>query len=595
MKKIFYLTAVAAMMMCSSCEDFLDTNTYTDKTAQDFPSTSDEALQAVTAIYNNLNQVSATPQQSFYYYAELASDDRLGGGGFNDQLMQAEDLLMNSTVSMYDQFYKDRYKGIYSANFAIETLPNCAGAVSEEELNQYLGEAYFLRAFYYYELASMFGNIPCPLSTVADNTLPQITGEALWGQILQDLKTAIELMPAKASNGNGHADKYCAQALLARAYLFYSGFYGQESLTCPDGSSIDKSYVINQIDDCVNNSGYDLVQASDGSSLSGYYNLWPYSNSCTAEDELSEYKGMGLNWVGEGSGNPEVMFSIKYNTQPSWDAAEGTIGYTNQYALHFGVRGGQDFANTFPFGQGWGAGPVAPNLLADWEAAEPNDQRRDASVQDVRKLPAYTYGGGNDMPQETDYFAKKVAPVTARKDDGKNFWASFANAYYPGLTWSSGNDDNFQLNNIQELILIRFADVLLMQSELKGDATGMNRVRARAGLPAKAYSVDAIRNERRWELAFEGIRWNDLRRYGMSYAKAALDKQNGVDIYVSAVPSKNNVTSINGGYGVRYEATKGFVRIPENQISLSAQAGEQYKFTQNEGWDNTTEYAGWPK
>jgi len=598
MKNILYLIAAVAMLLCTSCEDFLDTNTYTDKTASDFPSTADEAQQALTAIYNNLNQVTANPQRSFFYLSELACDDQLGGGGFNDQLMQAVDLMMNSEISMYDQFYKDRYKGVYSANFAIETLPNCKNAVGEETLNQYLGEAYFLRAYYYYELASMFGNIPCTISTIADPTLPQVSGSALWGQILQDLKTAVEMMPATAQNGSGHVDKYCAEAMLARAYLFYSGFYGEASITCPDGTTIDKAYVTSAIDDCVANSGYDLVGAN-GSAVkgAGFYNLWPYTNKCTVNDELSAYKDKGLNWVGEGASNKEVMFSIKYNTQPSWEASEGTIGYTNQYALHFGIRGGQDFDKTFPFGQGWGAGPVAPNLVADWEAAEPNDPRRDASIQSVKELPGYTYGaaGWKDFAQETDYWQKKIVPVTARKSDGKNFWASFSNAYYEGLTWTSGNSDNFQLNNIQELVLIRFADVLLMQSELKGDATGMNRVRARAGLSPVAYSVEALRNERRWELAFEGIRWNDIRRYGEEYAKAALEKQNGVSIYTAGTPSKNNVTSINGGYSARYAATKGFVRIPENQISLSAQAGEQYKFVQNNGWGNDVEYSGWPK
>jgi hypothetical protein len=132
-------------------------------------------------------------------------------------------------------------------------------------------------------------------------------------------------------------------------------------------------------------------------------------------------------------------------------------------------------------------------------------------------------------------------PVVARKDDGTSFWASFSNAMDPNLTWSSGNEDNFQLNSINDMVLIRFAEVLLMQSELTGDATGMNKVRARAGLPAVAYSVEALRNERRWELAFEGVRWNDLRRYGDDYAKIALDNKIHVNIYLSGNAWKNNV------------------------------------------------------
>lgn len=86
------------------------------------------------------------------------------------------------------------------------------------------------------------------------------------------------------------------------------------------------------------------------------------------------------------------------------------------------------------------------------------------------------------------------------------------------------------MNNIHDLVLIRFADVLLMQSELKKDVAGINEVRKRAGLnPIAAYSEEALRNERRWELACEGIRWNDLRRWHI--AAAALEKQNGVAVY----------------------------------------------------------------
>ena len=65
---------------------------------------------------------------------------------------------------------------------------------------------------------------------------------------------------------------------------------------------------------------------------------------------------------------------------------------------------------------------------------------------------------------------------------------------YPG-NWDTSGENNFQLSNIHDLVLIRFADVLLMQSELKEDASGINKVRARAGLPAiNGYSLQALQN-----------------------------------------------------------------------------------------------------
>ena len=583
MKKIFYFAAVAVSAMAlSSCESFLDTTNYWSKTTEDFPANQADAEQILTGIYNNLNvSIGNNVHQNHFLWSIAASDDCLGGGGANDQAMQAHDLLMNFGANLYENFYKDRYTGIARANVAIETFANCG--LDEATLNQYLGEAYFLRAWYYYELASMFGNIPCPVTSAADATQPQISGEALWGQILQDAKTAADMMPSTVTDrGNGHVDKYCAEALLGRAYLFYSGFYGDEEVTLPNGETLTKADVQAAITDCVNNSGYSLVPE--------YHNLWSYTNRVTVEDELSPWKGKGYEYVNNDRGvNPEAMFIIKFNTQPSWST---TIGYSNQAALFCGVRGQSSDADHFPFGTGWGMCPVSPALVADWKATEPNDPRLDASIISVDKWN-YKYGGDSNI-QETGYYMTKCMPVTARKGDSNDFWKSYVNEMYPGLVWSSGNEDNMQLNLIDDLVMIRFAEVLLMDAELNGNQASFDAVRARAGLPSKPINDENIRNERRWELAFEGVRYGDMRRYGESYAVAALNKQDGVACYNSGVQGTNHASQFNGGYGARYSKTKGFVALPSAQISLSASAGPEYQYKQNEGWGTSdSEFAGW--
>ena len=583
MKKIFYFAAVAVSAMAlSSCESFLDTTNYWSKTTEDFPKNQADAEQILTGIYNNLNvSIGNNVHQNHFLWSIAASDDCLGGGGANDQAMQAHDLLMNFGANLYENFYKDRYTGIARANVAIETFANCG--LDEATLNQYLGEAYFLRAWYYYELASMFGNIPCPVTSAADATQPQISGEALWGQILQDAKTAADMMPSTVTDrGNGHVDKYCAEALLGRAYLFYSGFYGDEEVTLPNGETLTKADVQAAITDCVNNSGYSLVPE--------YHNLWSYTNRVTVEDELSPWKGKGYEYVNNDRGvNPEAMFIIKFNTQPSWST---TIGYSNQAALFCGVRGQSSDADHFPFGTGWGMCPVSPALVADWKATEPNDPRLDASIISVDKWN-YKYGGDSNI-QETGYYMTKCMPVTARKGDSNDFWKSYVNEMYPGLVWSSGNEDNMQLNLIDDLVMIRFAEVLLMDAELNGNQASFDAVRARAGLPSKPLTDENLRNERRWELAFEGVRYGDMRRYGESYAVAALNKQDGVACYNSGVQGTNHASQFNGGYGARYSKTKGFVALPSAQISLSASAGPEYQYAQNEGWGTSdSEFAGW--
>ena len=578
MKNIFKIAAVAVIALSTvSCEKFLDSTNYWSKTTADFPATADDAVNMVTGIYNNLNVlIGDSPLENFYIWSDLVSDDCLGGGGANDQKVQAIDLMMNFGTDMMNIVYKDRYKGVARANLALETLGNCG--LDENTLNQYMGEAYFLRAFYMYELASIFGNVPYPTSSSVNSAQPQVSGVELWSQILADLKSAVDIMPAKKATGDGHVDKYAAQALLGRAYLFASGFLGEETF-----GEVTKAYVCQQITDCVNNSGYTLVDDP--------HELWAYTNRCSVEDELSPWKGNGYVWAeNDGAVNPEAMFVVKFNTQPTWGT---TIGYSNQLSLYFGVRGQSgitDSGTCFPFGTGWGMGPVNPSLVADWKAAEPGDKRLDASIISVDKWSGYVFGGDSNI-QETGYYQTKVMPVIARKSDNSGFWTTFSNAMYEGsITWHADcGDDNFQLSSINDLILIRFAEVLLMDAELNNNQASFDKVRARAGLGSKAISTENIRNERRWELAFEGVRFNDIRRYGDEYAIAALNKQEGVECYNNGTKGDNHAAKFNGGYGERYKATKGFAKFPESQISLSTGTAD---FVQNEGY-TINDFPGW--
>lgn len=567
----------------SSCT--LDTVNYTEKDQTNFPQTTNDQAQALAAIYQNLNVVNANPQMSWLYVAQLASDDALGGGGENDILMQAEDLLSVSTTNMTEQFWKDRYQGIMRANTLLD-------AMGENGDPQTRGEALFLRAYYYYELSSMYGNIPLTTTSQKVESV-QATAAQIWGQILQDLYTAATTMPATRRT-DGHVDKYCAEGMLGRCWLYYTGMYcnGEDlagltstsyspltEVELPDGTKLTKQMVIDCINDCVNNSGYSLV--------GDFRNLWAYTNRCTVKDYpytsgAKDKDGNALKWVEDdenGNANPsqtERMFSIKFNKQASWST---TIGYANGYALHFGVRG----TACFPFGAGWGAGPVAPNLVSDWKAAEPTDMRMNATIQNMQDLQGFVLGGGGDFLQESGYYDKKLSPVEAKKDDG-TVSVCFENLMYPD-NWSVAGAENLQLNNIHDLVLMRFAEVLLMQSELTENADGMNKVRARAGLPAVSYSLQALQNERRFELAFEGLRWNDIRRWHI--AAAALDKQTGTKIYNKGIETTNTRSGFS--YSARYNATAGFQKKPENQVSLS-EGGIQ----QNPGWDDASSmYTKW--
>lgn len=579
--------AAALLGSVSSCT--LDAIDYVTKSNENFPQSTEDATQALAGVYQNLNQAGSTPQGTFFFISQLASDDCLGGGGPNDLHFQAVDLMLNSVADMTQQFWIDRYQGINRANSLIDGIGNIQ--LSDEEKRQIEGEAKFLRAYYYYELASQYGRVP--LTITSQSVEPtQPTAAELWGQILQDLRDAAETMPAVRKT-DGHVDKFVAEAMLGRAWLFYTGFYcnGEDiaaltstnyqpltSVALPDGSTLTKEQVTAYIDDCVQNSGYSLVH-------SDYRNLWAYTNRFSVED-YAYTTGQGLKWVEDDNAiNPESMFAIKYNKLASWDAASA-LGYSNQYCLFFGIRGMADAAPSFPFGQGWGAGPAAPNLVSDWKSAEPNDKRRDASISDCNDWTAqgFALGGGGEFVQETGYYQKKQVPIAAYKEDG-SLTPCFENLMYGTDGWVA-NAENLQTNNIHDLVLIRFADVLLMQSELKENVEGINKVRERAGLqPISGYSLTALQNERRWELAFEGVRWNDIRRWHI--AASALEKQTGVRCYYNGQEDTN--TAHNGGYAARYNATAGFFKIPESEVNM-ANGG----IAQNAGWEGSdSQYNRW--
>ncbi|SFK42269.1 SusD family protein [Porphyromonadaceae bacterium KH3CP3RA] len=567
-KKILHIAlTVCFILIFAGCEDFLDTESYTKQNTSNFPITLEDAKKSLTGIYSTLSLAISNVADTHFYMAELASDDRFGGGGENDKDMQGFDKLMNTKPNRFGTYWEARYKGIFRANMALETMDNCEDWESEAQKNHFKGEAHFLRALFYFELSQTFGEVPLVLKTEAEN-IPKTPADETYAQIASDLKNAIEMMYSTpyTSVEAGHATKWAAEALMARVFLFYTGYYGKDALPLPEGEgSISRAQVIEWLTDCINNSGHDLV--------SDYRNLWPYTNEYTVE-KYSFTKDKGLRW--EDDGNKETVFAVKFGTSVDW-GDQFTLGYSNQYNLHFGLRSGNGSESTFPFGQGWGAGPVNSELWNEWRQTEPTDPRRTASILNIEtELTDYEWGADKQM-EETGYWQKKYIPITAYDEENK-FVVSYA-------VLKDGANVDYQLAHTQDLVLIRFADVLLMHSELAQDATGLNRVRARVGLSPVAYSLEVLKKERRWELAFEGLRYFDLMRWGD--AATQLARQEGVAIKNRGVDAV--MRAFGGGYQARYEATGGFWPIPDSQIQLSDGV-----LVQNEGWGTTAaEFIGW--
>ena len=571
MKKNLLYIVCAFCVACGfcACEDFLDTENLTKKDSNNFPVSQADAVQMVNGIYAVMNRNLADPEADPFFIFDIASDDRLGGGSQSNIGAQGVDRLMNAYVDWMKPLWKQRYAGIYRANYALESIEKVTEWSSPEAKDQLLCEIYFLRAWYYFNLAQVFNGVPLTLSTEPKN-LPRATADEVYAQIASDLKTSIEKGPATKypKFGIGRVSKWSAEGMMARVWLFYTGFYGKSELPTAEGGSISKSQVAAWLEDCIQNSGYGLV--------SDQRNLWPYTNPYTAKDYPYALEN-GLNW--ETDENIESMFAVKMSNIPGWSA--DTQLRHNRIVEFYNPRKTTEAA--FPFSvQGYSNGPVCWKLWTDW-AEDPDyagDYRRVGSIcKRGDEIPKYKGDAGKEV-ENTDLLAKKYLGCEAwnEKHDGR--YLSYAKYY--------GGENNRQTGLTQSLVWLRFADVLLMHSELTdgkvvyNGKSGLNAVRERAKLPDLPYSLANLKKERRYELCFEAVRWNDLRRWGDVAEK--VKNQVGNPILNQGVAGEYAFTN---DFMQRYRDTQGgFFKIPEDQVTLSEGMLEQ-----NPGWESGTSWA----
>ena len=631
MKK--YILSAAAVLsaatLFTACNDMLDTDPrVTELTAATFPGKPADVDALNAATYSIMNTLGGGDQSGLlnnpFYWWSLMSDDCYGSGGLQDAVAKSLHHFTTGSANQYEQDFILLYGGVSRANNQIETIDNVTWTEAQKPLrNQLLGEAFFMRGFYNLLLTQMYGDIPLITSTViTDEMQDQVSAEdVVYPQIIADFVSGSKLMDVASGYGvagDGHATKYAAEAFLARAYMFWAGFYkgvgelanGDATINLVDRngeaiaqegcsvSSVSKADVVNFLKDIVSSGRFKLLE--------DFRSLWQYSNSFLW-DEAHDGVGHAYEYIadmkrencfdqpGMGNGNPEELFQIQFLNASNWNIG-GTYGnprmYSNYLSCFWGLRNGATNDNgkrdkTYPFNQGWGQGTPSCNLWDDWTDAERSgeytDKRKLATLIDLEnELESYTYE--KDDCEESGYGVKKYADVNldANPADNDSWWKQA-----PGYT-SSSLDNPQQGDHFEDYYLMRYADVLLMLTELTGEASYMNQVQERAGVPKTAYSLKAVQNERRWEFALEGLRFNDMRRWSgvdghseSSYAAKALQAQRGKQIVCLGQKSaKRSMEHMTCSWSKRYADTKGFLPKPQTQINLMSG-----KLIQNAGWD----------
>ena len=498
-KALTYSALALATLSLSSCNDWLTEETPGTTKVSEFFTSLSTAEAVVNAAYVPMTWEFGTTYYPEWYFGDIVSDDALKGGqDINDgaDLRELENFKANSDNEILLEYYRAQWQGIQRANLAIDEIPTTRieteGDEAEKQAkyrDRYLGEAYFLRGFYYFRLARMFGGMPLIDYVIkSSNQWAQTrsTMDETLNFAIEDFKRAENLLWKKDKYSNeelGRATKGAAQAMLLKANLYRADYLrnaGNETEAQKYFAEAAKW-------------GKEVIQSRQ-------YSLWP--------NYLDNFRLANEN-------GRESVFEIQYTEEATSDY--GGEGYTRGTMTTILQR-----SRSSAFGEaGWGYDRPTQNLYNEYEAG---DARRDETIlvptDEQIETPAQEIYCGDRM------LNRKYAMY----NDGAN-----------GGIYKLAHATRSPKNNIQ----IRYADVLLMYAEaccesgdLPSAKTALKEVRDRAGLSQFPYTAviqgqtvtfndnqedlrKAIRHERRVELAMEGHRWFDLTRWGI--AKETMD------------------------------------------------------------------------
>ena len=457
--KLQIILLAAIMCLFGSCSDFLDLIPGDKESGGSFYQTEEQLRQAVVAAYVPLRSLA----DNDFFTGEGRSDNthydytpanRGSAYVYRENIYDFTNEANNTYVSAV---YYHCYKGISRANIAIDHLE--AAAIDETVRKNLMGQAKFLRAFFYYKLVRYFGGVPLYLHEVKSAEqafLPRATVDAVYEQIISDAKYAItNLAPPAQFPQSGEATRGSATILLADVYMTRKEYAEAEKLlkTLPD-------------------MGYDLFD--------NYADAFATENKNGKESLFENQYRQGLQ------GGQQSNFIYKF------------IPRSKNTKIVTGVA-----TDNSSLG-GWNM--PTQDLIADYEAG---DLRKAASIAIAEGTYDASYMFTYTANTEIDDY------VPTEGVEG----VPYIKKYLHPHTDSNNTDDNWPIYRYAEALLF-WAEAINEQPGRSADALPyLNKVRERAGLDEvtetdQARLREIILHERRVELAFENKRWHDLVRSG---------------------------------------------------------------------------------
>lgn len=452
------------MMACS--DDSLDKEIFGRKSTEEFYKTDQDAFRATIAVYDILQFHNNNGWSSSYLVKALPSDEgTTGGGGSGDQpaYQNLDDFKYDSQNGAILGTWRMAYYGISRANNVVNMVEP-----ANDFRKDLIAEAKTLRAYNYFELVSMFGDVPLILAEPDQSEYKQerIASQKVYDQIEKDLREAINELPVKSEYSTAdqfRVSKGTAQALLGKAYLYQEQW---------DSAAYFLDAVIS----------------------SGEYSL---------HDNYAD------NWTEAGELGQESLFEVQYVSTVGYDWGnfpwgDGRLQENNIHIQLMGPRG--DFYTPAP----------GDSLIAGWGFLYPSEKLYNAYIN-----------AGDSARRVNTLMSEQELEAAGGSWSGSNVWDY--NGYIRRKYGTYANQTNSsavaELNYGTNWRLMRYADVLLMAAEAyyrdgneSSARTELNKVRDRARLEDVTASgnalFEAIVTERQLELAFEGSRFLDLIRWG---------------------------------------------------------------------------------
>ena len=451
--KALLFFGLTATLLLSCSDDFVNVNSQ-DENSENFFNTEEDYQNALIGAYDLL--------QSSYLnvmLGEIASDNTLAGGESATDvpgIQEIDDMIHTPINDQLRDIWNWMYGGVNRANYILEFKDK----IDFPNKPNVLGQATFLRAYYYFELVKFFGDVPLAVDQRLlfgdQNTIDRTPAAQVYAQIELDLIYAAENLPPNQTQ-TGRVTKGAAQALLGRVYLYQNKFAQAAPV----------------LDDVINSGVYDLV--------ADYSTLFENDNENNVESvfeiQYTDLEGAGFGCLQCSEGNVAIGFNGPRNFN------------------------GPLFESGFSFN-------VPTQEVFD--AFDQDDARREFAILDIVAFAQantdFNDGAGVSFTEgfeHTGYFNRKYIPRVGDTNIGDQ-----------NLT----NPNNYRAIRFADVLLMG------AEAHNQGDGNDelarqyLNRVRERTTLEDVNASgsalTQAIYNERRLELVGEGHHFFDLVRTG---------------------------------------------------------------------------------